>query len=288
MSHWVRLWEDMPTDPKWRVIARRSGRPIAEVLSVFCFMLTNAGGSRERGTLDGWNDEDVGAALDMEPEHVAAIRDAMQGKTLDGGRLTGWERRQPKRERDDDKSTERVQAFRERQRHETPGNATERLDKNRVDTETEKTEAATAASCAAAAVERLDEKEVERRCIQATGWQNTQGVSAIIDLIAEGHDLEDRILPMLRTISGELKNQGRDPPRMWAFAMKAIRDPSRRPAAAEKPVEMAWVPVGSAGWHWLLKTKRESYLMTMVKPDSKGGQGIWWLASALPRDEAAA
>lgn len=140
MSHWVRLWDDMPTDPKWRVIARRSGRPITEVIAVFCFMLTNAGAACERGTLDGWNDEDVGAALDMDAEVVSAIREAMQGKTLDGERLTGWERRQPKRERDDDNSAERVKAFREKQRHVTPRNAdvtpcnaTKRLDKIRED-----------------------------------------------------------------------------------------------------------------------------------------------------------
>ncbi len=26
MSNWVRLWDDMPTDPKWRLIARKSGQ----------------------------------------------------------------------------------------------------------------------------------------------------------------------------------------------------------------------------------------------------------------------
>lgn len=133
MSHWVRLWDDMPTDPKWRVIAKRAGRPIPEVMAVFLFMLSNAGGSSERGTLENWNDEDVAAALDIDEAHVAAIRSAMQGKTLDGDKLTGWEKRQPKRERDDDNSTERVKAFRERQRHVTPCNATERLDKIRED-----------------------------------------------------------------------------------------------------------------------------------------------------------
>ena len=40
---WVRLWGDMPTDPKFRVIAKKAGRPLSEVLSVFVFMLTNAG-----------------------------------------------------------------------------------------------------------------------------------------------------------------------------------------------------------------------------------------------------
>lgn len=114
MSQWVRLWDDMPTDPKWRVVARRSGRPLSEVLAVFVFMMTNAGANAtERGRLLNWSDEDVGAALDIDAEHVEAIRSAMQGKTLDGDCLSGWERRQPKRE---DNSAERSRAWREGQK----------------------------------------------------------------------------------------------------------------------------------------------------------------------------
>lgn len=123
MGHWVRLWDDMPTDPKWRVVARRAGRSLPEVMAVFVFMMTNAGGAVERGCLDNWNDEDVAAALDMEPEHVAAIRQAMEGKTIEGGKLTGWDRRQPKRE--DSGSTKRVQEYRERLAEETKRDETQ-------------------------------------------------------------------------------------------------------------------------------------------------------------------
>lgn len=95
MTDWVRLWHDMPTDPKWRVIARKSGQPLACVIAVFTMMLTNASGNSDaRGVLLGWDHEDAGAALDMDAEDVAAIHAAMQGKVLDGDRLTGWERRQ--------------------------------------------------------------------------------------------------------------------------------------------------------------------------------------------------
>lgn len=92
MSQWVRLWDDMPTDPKWRVVSRRAGRPLPEVLSVFVFMMTNAGAASQRGTLSEWDDEVVAAALDMKCEHVRAIRDAMQGKLLDGVLLKDWKR----------------------------------------------------------------------------------------------------------------------------------------------------------------------------------------------------
>lgn len=146
---WVRLWKDMPTDPKWRVIARRSGRPLPEVLAVFVFMMTNAGDNNdERGKLSGWDDEDVGAALDIDGEHVAAIREAMQGKTLDGDKLSGWDKRQPKRE---DDSVERVKKWRDNKNKElhcanapkrdvTQCNATERdvTQCNAPDTDTDK------------------------------------------------------------------------------------------------------------------------------------------------------
>ena len=81
----------------------------------------------ERGRLHGWDDEVVAVGLEMEPEQVRAIREAMQGKTLDGDNLPGWRKRNPKRE---DNSSERVRAHRERSRvseHDvTHGNAPER------------------------------------------------------------------------------------------------------------------------------------------------------------------
>jgi len=113
MSQWVRLWDDMPNDPKWRVIAKRSGRPVSEVLSVFIHMMMNAKEWEHRGGIENWSDEDVAAAIDAEPEHVQAIRESMQGKTLDGNHLTGWEKRQSKTA---DESAGRVAKWREKKR----------------------------------------------------------------------------------------------------------------------------------------------------------------------------
>jgi len=127
----VRLWDDMPTDPKWRVIARRSGQRIGDVIAMFNILMVQAGANAdERGRTHGNDDDDIGAALDLEPEDVAAIRDAMQGKVLDGTLLMGWEKRQPKRE---DGSATRAKAWRnakreERERERTQANAGERPD----------------------------------------------------------------------------------------------------------------------------------------------------------------
>lgn len=112
LMDWCRLWNDMPTDPKWRAIARRCGQRIGDVIAVYVHMMTQANAARERGCIDTWDDEDIAAALDMEPDAVTAIREAMQGKVLDGNCLTGWDNRQPKRE---DNSAERVKRYRERE-----------------------------------------------------------------------------------------------------------------------------------------------------------------------------
>jgi len=127
---WFRLWADMVNDPKWRTIARVSKQEISRVIAVALHMMTCASSATNRGHTEGWNDEDVATALDVETEDVAAIREAMQGRVLDGDYLTGWEKRQPKREREDDGSTERSRQSRQRQkeqdeatqRHATPCN----------------------------------------------------------------------------------------------------------------------------------------------------------------------
>lgn len=127
-NSWFRLWTDMVNDPKWRTIARVSGQSVGDVIAVYVHLMTMAANATERGRAEGFNDEDVATALDINTEQVAAIREAMQGRVLDGDYLTGWERRQPLRE---DGAAERARAFRERKKAEselmqTQPNATER------------------------------------------------------------------------------------------------------------------------------------------------------------------
>lgn len=135
MTDWVRLWHDMPTDPKWRVIARKSGRSVSEVIAAFTFMMVNASANAtERGRTNNLHAEDVAAALDLEEEDVSAIFAAMEGKVCADGLLLGWEKRQPKRE---DNSAERAKKWRESKKAEgarTQPNATERPE---TDTETD-------------------------------------------------------------------------------------------------------------------------------------------------------
>ncbi len=136
---WCRLWHDMPTDPKWRVIAHKAECSISDVLAVWSFMLVCASKAKQRGTLEGWVDEDVAAALDMDANAIERIRTHMNGKVLDGVLLSGWEGRQPKRE---DGGAERAKAWRNKQkttgeRERTQPNASER--QIRVDTDKKET-----------------------------------------------------------------------------------------------------------------------------------------------------
>lgn len=137
-NSWVRLWVDMPTDPKFRIVAKASGQPLSAVIAVFTFMLTDAANANERGRTQA-NDEVIASALDLEMEQIRTIRAAMQKRVLDGDKLTGWDKRQPKRE---DNSGERAKAWREAQKNEgqerTQQNASKR--KRTQDTDTDKEE----------------------------------------------------------------------------------------------------------------------------------------------------
>ncbi len=113
-NQWLRLWHDMPTDPKWRTIAKVSGQRIGDVIAVYTHLLVAAStNAPERGRTQSFNAEDVASALDLETNAVDAIVDAMQLRVLDGDRMKGWDKRQPERE---DGSAERAKAWRENQK----------------------------------------------------------------------------------------------------------------------------------------------------------------------------
>lgn len=120
-NQWLRLWHDMPNDPKWRTIARISGQPISLVLSVYLQLMVDASRNVTRGHADV-TVEDMASALDVTDEQVEKIYSAMQGRVMEGNKLTGWEKRQQKREDSGDgesgakSAAERKREQRERER----------------------------------------------------------------------------------------------------------------------------------------------------------------------------
>lgn len=127
-NQWLRLWHDMPNDPKWRTIARVSKQRIGDVIAIYNHLLVAASANaNERGRTNDVCSEDLASALDMEIEGVEAILSAMQGRVMDGDRLTGWENRQPKRE---DDSADRSKAWREKKKADRHANEQERTHAN--------------------------------------------------------------------------------------------------------------------------------------------------------------
>ena len=133
-NQWLRLWHDLPNDPKWRTIARVSKQRIGDVIAIYLHVLVDASSNEtERGRTQSVCVEDVATALDMENDQVEAILAAMQGRVMEGEQVSGWSKRQPARE---DGSAERAKAWRERkkqqaERERTQPNAQERQDKDK-------------------------------------------------------------------------------------------------------------------------------------------------------------
>ena len=97
-NQWLRLWHDMPNDPKWRVIAKASGQPVHLVMALYVTLLVDASKNTMSRGVTTCHDEDLSVTLDCDMSQIEQIKQAMQGRVLDGNRLKGWETRQPKRE----------------------------------------------------------------------------------------------------------------------------------------------------------------------------------------------
>lgn len=272
MSGWVRLWHDMPTDPKWRSIARKSGQPLACVIALFNLLMVNAGNNDgERGRLSNWDNEDAASALDMEPEGVAAIISAMQGKVLDGDCLTGWEKRQPKRE--DGTAAQRKAAWQARrqnakERNGTHGNAPEADAEPEADSENEDTGKPASSSAGPAEIDLI---EAERRCGEAAGSDRLGPFAPIAEILLERKiDLDDALV-VIRSRPARAGSVS-----SWKFYAKILRDKiaERAPATATFGPPKVHVMSGTPEWDaWVAHEGRARPL------DAKGG---WSFPSKFP------
>lgn len=139
---WYRWWHGSSTDPKFQMVAIECGMPLSCVLGLWAVLLEKASEANPRGSFQ--IDHEVLSfqlGIDTVTPCNAMQRRGLLHVTDETLQINSWEKRQPKRERDDN-STERVRACRERKKqNETPCNAnvtqeTPRLDKRREEINT--------------------------------------------------------------------------------------------------------------------------------------------------------
>ena len=149
---WFRWHHGSVTDPKFALVARKAGASVPDVLAVWAYILETASQSVERGDFGIVDCEALDCVFGFPntETRTADILKAMQDRDLTTGtRIAAWEKRQPKREREDATNADRQATFRAKQNQVTPDNTndnqkTPREDKSREDKKKEKEPAALA------------------------------------------------------------------------------------------------------------------------------------------------
>jgi hypothetical protein len=123
---WFRWHHGSVTDQKFQLVARKSSASVAEVIAVWATILEAASMSDDRGNPGDPDCEAIDCALGLDDGVTARIIGAMSNRGLftEDGRIASWDKRQPKRERENDHSTDRVRALRARMANETPRETT--------------------------------------------------------------------------------------------------------------------------------------------------------------------
>jgi hypothetical protein len=110
--NWLKWHYGTVTDPKFGIIARKVGQPRAIVIAVWAALLETACNGVTRGNVTSFNPEEIGFALDLEPEIVMAVFNAIMARGMvKDGHIAAWDKRQTS-----DYSGERVKRFREKQK----------------------------------------------------------------------------------------------------------------------------------------------------------------------------
>lgn len=92
---WLKWYIGSAIDPKFSIVARRSGYKVAAVIAIWVMLLERAGQAEERGSIMGFDCESADVALGLPDGAACAIIDALQSKGLiHGNRVANWEKRQ--------------------------------------------------------------------------------------------------------------------------------------------------------------------------------------------------
>lgn len=113
---WFRWHHGSVTDPKFQLVAKKSGASVAEVVAMWAFALEEASLADDRGSILGLDVESVECLLGINDGKGSLILAAMEVRGLiKDGRIASWDKRQPSREREDDTAAERKRKQRERE-----------------------------------------------------------------------------------------------------------------------------------------------------------------------------
>jgi hypothetical protein len=110
---WFRWHHGSVTDPKFQLVARKSGASLPDVLAVWAYMLESASQSTERGSFD-IDAESLDCLFGFQDGKTEAILTAMgERRLVEENQISSWEKRQPKKE--DDTANDRKRRQRERE-----------------------------------------------------------------------------------------------------------------------------------------------------------------------------
>lgn len=111
---WFRWHHGSVTDPKFQLVARKSGVSLPDVLAVWAYLLEKASASDFRGCFGEVDCESVDFLFGFDDGTTDLILGEMVSRKLIADEyIVAWEKRQPKRERDDSTAAERKQKQRD-------------------------------------------------------------------------------------------------------------------------------------------------------------------------------
>lgn len=111
---WFRWHHGSVSDPKFQLVAKKAGASVAEAIALWSCLLESASMAADRGNPGVPDFEALDCALGMQDGKSQSLYERMKERGLidENGRLTAWDRRQPKRE--DETAAERQRRRRDR------------------------------------------------------------------------------------------------------------------------------------------------------------------------------